>query len=300
MPVHDEEDGFEAIGRTLRELRGERPQAALAKRLGVDRTVVVRAEQGKRISAQTAARYDHFYETGGVISGRRRRVVEARKRKRVSPSYRRRFLHVCRRAGRGRRAGPGRGGVPGDHGRAARPVDPGRARRGRRRRSRPATGRPRSTGCFPKWSPGGGSARTCSTARRWAPPAQRVVELAGQYAYYAARIGLHTGDRRLTVRVRHARRAVRRGLRRPAVDRLRRLPALVAGVRRRPVRRSRRHRRTGGRARPPIHPRPAVRLPARALGGRRPPGRGPGRAGRHAGAHGGPAADARRRSCSTR
>lgn len=199
--MHEGDDGFEAIGRRLRELRHQdgRSQEALAKRLGVDRSEVVRAELGQRLSPRIAALYDDFYNTGGVISARRRTVVEARKRKRVSPSHRRRFLHVA--------------GTPA----VAAALD----RADKVYQSLAASAPDPWTLDELAVDAVAIAARYWSTPLdqlllevldRWnqlanmldrgpvGPAGQRVVELAGMYAYYIAKIGHHTGDRLLAAK----------------------------------------------------------------------------------------------------
>ncbi len=98
------DDSIEAIGRDLRQMRMTRQgregkpgmaQVALAKRLDVDPSEIVRAEKGQRLAERLASRYDAFYDTGGVVSARLRTLTQARKRRRkVSPAYRRGFLVV--------------------------------------------------------------------------------------------------------------------------------------------------------------------------------------------------------------
>src|SRR5262245_23707645 len=62
-------EGFEALGRWLRGLRGDMTQASLAKRLGVTTAGVCNAEHGE-VSARTAERYDrHFSAIGAVEVG---------------------------------------------------------------------------------------------------------------------------------------------------------------------------------------------------------------------------------------
>jgi DNA-binding XRE family transcriptional regulator len=65
--VYGDDDGFGALGRRLRELRGGRTQPGLAHRLGVSVSTVCRAEKGE-LSADTANAYDRHFAAAGVTA----------------------------------------------------------------------------------------------------------------------------------------------------------------------------------------------------------------------------------------
>jgi hypothetical protein len=254
--VHDEGDDFEALGQFLRRLRGDKAQAAVAKRLGVNVAAVCRAEQGKALSARTAARYDAFYSARGAVAegeiiAWRDGAERARKR---GGACRHGDLAALAQAGGGYVVVaplPGAGTPPGppcpELAAGTFPVlaSPGQpAAEGvspsNRRNVFQAVGAPLVAGVLGEveeasraitagrpdpWTLGelADDAVTIA-ARYWSTPldqllpevvrrwrqcrdmlkqsligktCEQVIQLAGTYAYYAARIGYHTGDRQL-------------------------------------------------------------------------------------------------------
>ncbi len=199
--MYQGDDSFDVLGQFLRELRGGKAQAALGKRLRIDAATVCNAEQGKACSRATAAAYDaHFSALGavepGVISAMQRNAEQSRKRRRVSPSHRRGFLYAA--------TAPAMASVLGEVEEASRAITAGQpdpwtlteladdaTRIGEVYWSTPLDQLlPEVTA---RW-------RQCRDMLRCGPEGaarQRVLELGGHFSYYAARIGLHTGDRRL-------------------------------------------------------------------------------------------------------
>jgi hypothetical protein len=87
--VHDDSDTFEALGRYLRKLRGNKTQPAVGRRLGVTKGVVSRAETGRQLSPWLAGRYDEVFDTGGRVAPWRERAERARKRAELGEEPRR-------------------------------------------------------------------------------------------------------------------------------------------------------------------------------------------------------------------
>jgi transcriptional regulator with XRE-family HTH domain len=211
--VYGEVDGYEAIGRWLLELRGRMTQPTLARRLGVSVTTVWRAEKGKELSAPTARAYDaYFSERGdvpkGAIIARRDRLEEAYKRAvevvragvlrqgGVSPSDRRGLLQVATtpfvaealdRAEKAYQTITVSTPDPWTLDQLAEDAVTIAARH----LSTPLNEQLHEV--FERW-------KQCADMLDRGPigaAGQRVFELAGRFAYYAAQISFHTGDRRL-------------------------------------------------------------------------------------------------------
>ncbi len=203
------DDSYETLGRWLRRLRGDTTQATLGRKLGVTGAVVCLAEQGARITARTAERYDRYYSAKGiidpgVISAKQYNAEQARKSENteagsegeVSPAHRRGFLHAA--------TVPAVATVLGEVEEASRAITAGQldpwtltelaedsVTIAANFRSSPLDQLlPEVT---TRW-------RQCRDMLRCGPEGaarQRVLELGGHFAYYAARIGNHTGNRRL-------------------------------------------------------------------------------------------------------
>ncbi len=211
------DDTYETLGLWLHQLRGDTTQTTLGRRLDLHHTVICLAEQGVRCSARTAGRYDRYFSSQGVTTpgaistrqynadqARKREMTEARtealevrkRRREVSPAHRRDFLHAA--------TVPAVATVLGEVEEASRAITAGQpdpwtlteladdaTRIGEIYWSTPLDQLlPEVT---TRW-------RQCRDMLRRGPEGatrQRVLELGGHFSYYAARIGRHTGHRRL-------------------------------------------------------------------------------------------------------
>jgi hypothetical protein len=213
--VHGGGDGYEALGRWLVELRGEQTQKALARKLGVSVATVCRAEKGVDFSVRTAAAYDAHYGAAGVVPkgeilARRYGADEARRLAEAEA-----VTAACRGGGSGVSPADRRGllyvvGVP------VMAEALGRAEQA----SRAITASRPDPWTLTELT----EDSVAIAARYWSTPldellpvvldrwkqcddmlnrsligktCEQVIRLAGHFAYYVARIGFHTGDRRL-------------------------------------------------------------------------------------------------------